>query len=195
MKNYEVVEFQPRSFIATVLDSVAYCYVLLPFLPCYSNPQLSFNTRSFAHLGVANLRPIISTYRMGSTAHPGISRICPIIPTTRSGSLPSPGSYCVAFHSHFLLLLASHNISSRVAQGFYLPPPGATMPLSFDSPPCSPSRLRIFQIPVVTLPTASHFPFISLYRSSLTAFLPLPALLLPQASPISRQLSVVIVSP
>ena len=77
----------------------------------------------------------------------------------------------------------------------YLPPPGTTMPLSCDRPPRSPSRLSIFQIPVVTLPTASHFPFISLYRSSPTAFPPLPALLLPQASPMSRQLSVVLVSP
>ena len=190
-----MVEFQPRSVIATVLDSVAYCYVLLPCLPCYSNPQLSFHTRSFAHLGVTHLRPRISTYRTGSTSHPGISHICPIIPTTRSGYLPSPGSYCVAFHSHFLLLLASHNISSRVARSFYLPPPGATMPLSCDRPPCSPSRLSIFQIPVITLPTASHFPFISLYRSLPTAFPPLPTILLPQASPMSRQLSVLLVSP
>ena len=77
----------------------------------------------------------------------------------------------------------------------YLPPPGATMPLSCDRPPCGLSRLRISQITVVTLPTAPHFPFISLYRSSPTLFLLLPALLIPQVSPMSRQLSVVLVSP
>ena len=77
----------------------------------------------------------------------------------------------------------------------YLPPPGATMPLSYDRPPCSPSCLRIFQIPVVTLPTAPHFPFISLYMSSPTSFLLILALLLHQASPMSRQISVVLVSP
>ena len=189
------MEFQTRSVIATVLGSIAYCCVILPFLPYYSSPHLSFHTRSFEHLGVTHLCPIISTYRTGSTAHPGISRICPRIPTTRSDYLPSPGSYWVVFPSHNLLLLASCKIFPGLPEVVYLLPPGATITLSCDRPPRSPSRLRIFQIPVVTLPTASHFPFISLYRSSLTAFLPLPALLLPQASPMSRQLSVVLVSP
>ena len=59
--NYEVVEFQPCSGIATVLDSVAYCYVHLPCLPCYYSVRHSYHTRSFTHLDVVCLQPRILT--------------------------------------------------------------------------------------------------------------------------------------
>ena len=111
-----MLEFQTWSVIATVLYSVAYCCVLLPCLPCYSSPHLSFHLRSFAHLGVARLRPLISTYITSSTAHPGISRLRLSIPTTRYTSLPSPGSYCADIPSRHFLILASREISSRFAR-------------------------------------------------------------------------------
>ena len=102
--------------ITTLLDSITYCYVLLPCLPCYSSYHLSLHMRSFSHPGVACLRPSISTYRTSSTVHPGVSRVLPIILATRYTSLPSPSSYCMAIIYRRLQLLASRKISSRVAQ-------------------------------------------------------------------------------
>ena len=36
---------KPQSVFAPVLDSAAYCYVLLPRLPCYSSHRHSYHTR------------------------------------------------------------------------------------------------------------------------------------------------------
>ena len=146
--NYEVVDFQPQSVIATVLDSLAYFYVLLPCILCYSSPRLSFHTRETAHPGVARLCTRISTYRTRSTSQPGVSCICPIILNTRYASLPSPGSYCAALLYRRLLLLASREISSRVVRTCLSAPP----PLHHHAyilqlpPPRIPSRLIILQI-------------------------------------------------
>ena len=90
-------------------------------------------------------------------------------------------------------------LSSKFLPGlhifFYLLPPGATMPLYCDHPPPSPYRQRILQILVATIPTAPRLPIFSLYRSSPNVFPSLLALIMPQASPTSRQLAVALVSP
>ena len=104
---------KPHSGIATVLDSVAYGYVLLPWLPCYSIPHLSYPTRSFSHLGVACLKISISIYHTRSSVHPDVSLICPRILNFRSASLYSPGSYCVALTPHCFLLFVSQDISVK----------------------------------------------------------------------------------
>ena len=114
--NYEVVEFQPWSVIATVLYSVTYWYALLPCLPGYYSPHISFHMRSFSHPVVVCLRPIIPTYHMRSTSHPGVSCILTIIPTTRYASLTLPVSYYLALPSHRLWLLASQEITSRFSR-------------------------------------------------------------------------------
>ena len=36
-----MVEFHTQSGIATVVDFFAYCYICLPFLPCYSSPVIA----------------------------------------------------------------------------------------------------------------------------------------------------------
>ena len=82
--NFEVVEFQPRSGIAIVLDYVDYCYVRLPCLPCYSSPHRSYHTRSFAYPGVTCLRLSIPTSHSASTIpwFP-LNESLPISPPTR----------------------------------------------------------------------------------------------------------------
>ena len=68
---------KPQSGIATVLDSAAYCYVLIPHLPWYYSTCRSYHTRSFAHRGVTRLRTSISAYHTRSFAHPVVSRLHP----------------------------------------------------------------------------------------------------------------------
>ena len=82
--NYEVVEFQPRSWITTALYSVAYWCVPLPFLSCYYSPHLTRHTRSFSHQVVNRLHPRISTYRKRSSSHLSVAHICTSILTSRS---------------------------------------------------------------------------------------------------------------
>ena len=82
--NYEVVELQPWSWITTVLDSVIYCCVYIPCLPCYSSPCLVHWTRPFAYPGVARLHPRFSTYRTRSSAQLGGARLFPSIPNSLS---------------------------------------------------------------------------------------------------------------
>ena len=76
--------------ISAVLDSVPYCYILLPCLPYHYIPHLSFYMSSSAHLDVSHIRPRISVYCTRSTAQLGVSCIHPIILTTRYASLPTP---------------------------------------------------------------------------------------------------------
>ena len=142
-----MVEFQSRSVIATVLDSVAYCYVLLPCLPCYYSLHRSFRKGSFTHLGLACLCPSISTYRTRSTAHPGVSCLRPSIPTTRYASLPSPGSYFVAIPSCFLQLLAYCKFFSEVCPKLFI-----CRPLV---PPC----LYLMTAPLVARITCAYFKY------------------------------------
>ena len=106
---------KPQLGIATALNSIAYCYIFLPCLHCYSSPHLIYQMKSFAHLGVTCLCPSISTYRKRSSSHPGICHICPSIPTSRSSSLYSPGSYCMDLSTYDLLIFDSFKISSKVA--------------------------------------------------------------------------------
>ena len=84
----------PHSGISTVLEYVAYCYIFIPFLPCYSSPHLSYHTRSFAHPGVAHLPPRILT--------------------SQSASTHLPGSYCLTLSPRRLLLFYSRDIYSKV---------------------------------------------------------------------------------
>ena len=107
------------SRIATVLDSAAYCYVILPHRPCYSSPRRSYHTSSSAHPGVTRLRPSISTYRTRSFAHPGVSRLRPGTPTSHSATPPSSGSYCMTLSPNRLLLLASHEAPAKVARSCF----------------------------------------------------------------------------
>ena len=116
--NYEVVEFQTQSGITTVLYSAAYCYVILPLIPCYSSPHISFHTRSSSHPGVVCLHLSISIYRTKLNKNTGVSHLRLSIPTTRSDSLPSPGPYCMTLPSCHLRILAFREISSRVAQSY-----------------------------------------------------------------------------
>ena len=101
--------------VTTVLDSVAYCYLLLPYLPFYSIPHLRSHTRSSAHPGIACLRTRISAYRTRSNANPGVSCLRPSILTTRYAYLPYPSPYFATLPSRRLQLLASCENSSRVS--------------------------------------------------------------------------------
>ena len=107
---------KPQSGIDSVLDYIAYCYVLLPRLPCYSIPRLNYHTRSFSHLGVSCLLPSISSYHTRPFSHLGISRLRPSIPTLLSTSLPSSGSYCVNLYPCSLLFFASRETPIKVAR-------------------------------------------------------------------------------
>ena len=108
----------PQSRISTVLDSAAYCYVILPCHPCYSSPRRSYHTSSSSHTRVTRLRPRISAYHMRSFAHLGVSRLHPIILTYQSATPPPSGSYCVTLSPNRLLLLASRKIPAKAEQSF-----------------------------------------------------------------------------
>ena len=71
--NYEVVGFQPWSGMNTFLYYVAYYYVPITRLLCYSSTQLICHTGSSAHLSVARIRPIISSLHTGSSTHLGVA--------------------------------------------------------------------------------------------------------------------------
>ena len=47
----------PQSGIAKVLDSAAYCYVIIPCCPCYYSTRQRYHTSSSDHLDVPYLRP------------------------------------------------------------------------------------------------------------------------------------------
>ena len=103
--NYEVVGFQPRSKITTVLDSVAYCSVFTPCPPCYYSPWLRHHTGSFTHLVFYRLRTSIYIYCTRSSANLGISRLRPsIIDFLICFPTVTPGPYCVYLSPRCLLL-------------------------------------------------------------------------------------------
>ena len=104
---------KPRSGIDIDLDSVAYCSVLLPLLPCYSSPHLSYHMSPFSNPGVTRICPRISAYSTRSSAHPGVSHLHPSILNFRSSSPYSPGSYWVALSPRRLLLFSSRDISVK----------------------------------------------------------------------------------
>ena len=105
--NYEVVELQPWSDIATVLDYVAYCHVSLPWHPCYYITHHSYHTRSFSPPGVARLRPRILTYCSASTI--------PLFP------LPDPPPPPVA--SHYLITSPSQRLTKAASMTHTWVPP------------------------------------------------------------------------
>ena len=107
---------KPQSGIATVLDSDAYCYVILPYRSCYSIPRHSYHTSSSSHPGITRIHPRISAYRIMSFVHPGVSRLCPIILTSYSAIPPPSRSYCVILSPNHILLLASHENPAKVSQ-------------------------------------------------------------------------------
>ena len=80
---------KPQSGIDEVLESAAYCYVLLPRLPCYSSTSCSYQTSSSTHLGFPCLQPSIYAYQTKSFTHLGISRIRTIILTSQPSLAPS----------------------------------------------------------------------------------------------------------
>ena len=120
----------PQSSIATILDSAAYCCVILPRRPFYSIPHRIYHTSSSAHPGITCLCPIISAYYMRSFSHPGVSLRRTSIPTYHSATPPPPGSYCVILSPNILILLASRNtpacfyvVSWRHQDSLLHPPP------------------------------------------------------------------------
>ena len=74
-----MVGFEPWSGFIPVLDSVTYCYVPIPCLPCYLSPRLSHRTGPSAHPGITCLRPSISRHRTRSSAHLGVNHLQPSI--------------------------------------------------------------------------------------------------------------------
>ena len=160
-----MVEYQPWSVIATILDYVAYCCVYLPCLPFYSSPHRSYHTSAFAHPGIAHLQPRIPTFLSIST-----------IPWLPLQAPPSP--------------VTSYSFLSAPLQSFpkyaSLSPLEATMRLSFDLPPCRPYCLRKLQIAAATLSSVLRLSTVSLCRSYPTLFPPLPTLILSRASPMSH---------
>ena len=105
---------KPQSGIDTVLESAAYCYVIIPRLPWCSIPRSSYHTRSFSHPGVTRIRPSISAYCKRSLDHPGVSRLRPSIPNPPYASPPPYGPYCVTLSPCRLLLLSSCETPEKV---------------------------------------------------------------------------------
>ena len=130
---------------------------------------------------------------MSSLSHMRVASLQPSIPTSCSVStipwFPLNDPPPVASYSLLLLTL------SRFSEAASLPPLDATMRPSCDLHPRIPSLLRTLQLLVTILPTVLRLPAVSLCRSSLTAFLPLPALFPPRVSPMSRMETVAPASP
>ena len=131
------MEFQPRSGIATVLESVAYFYVRITCLIWYSSTHPSYHMRSLNHPGVAHLLPSTPTYRSVSTI--------PWFPLHDSLPLSYPPP-CFP----------------RLCQGFpnllfwSLLTPSCASPST--SPPRRPSSLRKIWMVAATLPTVLRLP-------------------------------------
>ena len=184
-----------HSVISQVLFSAAYCFVILTLLSCYSGPRRSYNTSSSAHVGFPGIRPSISAYVMRPFSHLGVYRLRPIITTYHPATPPPSGSYYVTLSPNRLLLLASCEIPAKVSQSCFSVASCRYQASLLHPPPCSSSSLHTFQILVVKPPTVPRLPDVSLYMSFPTVFPPLPALLLPQASPIYRIIFVALASP
>ena len=106
---------KPQSGISQVLDSAAYCDVIIPHHPCYSSPRRIYHTSSSTHLGFLCIRPIIFAYHMRLFAHLGVSCIYPSIPNYHPVTPPPSGAYCVMISPNRLLLLASCDIPANVS--------------------------------------------------------------------------------
>ena len=112
---------KPQSGIAQDLYSATYCCVILPHFPCYSSSRHIYHTSSSAHLGVPRLRPSSSAYHTRSFSRLGVFRIRPIIPNSHTATPPPSISYCMMLSQNHLLLLASHEIPSKVTRScFYV---------------------------------------------------------------------------
>ena len=178
-----------QSGIDQFLDSSAYCYEILPHCSCYSSPRQSYHMISSAHLGVSHIRLSISACHTNSFVHLGVSCVHPSITTSHPETPPPAGSYCMTLSSNCLLLLDSREIPAKMVRIFPLSHIGSTTPPSCINTPRSPSALHTLRIVVITPPTVLQLLSVSLYRSSLTAFLPFPSLLRSRVYPTSRLLS------
>ena len=103
-----------QSGIAAVLDSAAYCYVIIPRHTCYSSTRRRDHTISSSHPGVNRLRPSISAYRTRSFDYTGVSRLCNNIPISHSATTPPYGSYCTNLSPNSLIRLASCETPAKV---------------------------------------------------------------------------------
>ena len=101
----------------------------------------------------------------------------------------APTAWC------YLLIAFSARLLPRWPKFVSLFRLGATKPPSCVQSHRSPSPLHTLRILVVTSLTVIRLPVVSLYRSLLTAFLPLSALLPPRASTTSCLLSDALASP
>ena len=162
----------------------------------------------------ATLVPTLYSSRSHSPTHvssisvPASTHTAPVQPPTQESPVSVPASRLPTMPLYPLLVPTvwiSFTIASvsllltkflpRSPKVVYMPPPGTNMPLSCDRPPRSSSHWHIIQISAVKLSTAPRLSIISLCRSYLTVFLPLPTLLPPQASHMYHQLEVVLVYP
>ena len=110
-----------QSGIAQVLDSDAYCDVILPLRPFYISPHCSYHTSSSAHLGVPCIHPSISDYHTRLFSHLDVSCLLTRIPTPHPSTWPPSGSYCMKLYLNIPPLLSDHNIPSKVPQScFYV---------------------------------------------------------------------------
>ena len=181
--------FQTQSGINSDLDSVDYCYVPKPCIPCYYITRLINCTRSSDHLGVSCLCPIISSYSTRSPDHIGVIHLFPRFLTPRSDSLLFPW---FLLHDSLSLLppLYSCDIFAKVSLSWMYAASWRHHASLLRSPPCRPSLLCTPQKLAAAPPTMPPLPVISLCRLSPTEFLTLNALLLPWVFPISRLTSV-----
>ena len=111
--------FKPQSGIAKVLDTAAYCYVLISFRPYNGISHRSYHTISFSHLGFPCLRPSISAYHTRSLSHLDFYRLYPRIMTSKPNLPPPSGYYCMPFSPNLLLLLFSREINTRVSRSCF----------------------------------------------------------------------------
>ena len=138
----------------------------------------------------------------------------PAPPPTAQGHSPNRASHIsvplfwIPSMNHCLSLDPTVWISLHVASSSLLPmkllpgfPKVASLSLLgstklpyFFHPAYIPSHLHTLLILVATPPTMPRLPVVSLYRSFLTTFMTLPALLLPWLSPMSRLLSTTLTS-
>ena len=150
----------------------------------------------------------VSPTRSSPVSIPASPPTARVQPPTRASPVSVPSSLLIAmllylppFPTVWLsLTVASYSLIPTkkipgLTEVFYLPPPGATIPLSCNHPPCSLSCLSILQISVTMLLTASWLPVVSLYSSSPNVFPLFLALLPPRASPMSYQIAVARISP
>ena len=131
---------KPQPVTAWSLDYSAYYYILFPVLTKYSSQHCSYHTSLSAHLGVLRLQTIFYACHTRSFAYLCFSSILISMPNYQPALPLRSGDYYVTVSALLLLLLASHEIPSRVAWIFSLSPivaikrPSCALPLRTISP-------------------------------------------------------------